>query len=332
MVIEGKYLIVGGTEDKAVHILVLQNENTTLKCIGKIELNKRPSCIAVHPTTKELWIGDKFGDVYGIDFTKDFDVNCTEPKVVKQPAPKMGHLAMLTGMIVDEKYIISSDRDEKIRVTNYPEYYVVHNFCLGHTEMVSSICLATEDCKYSVELMIDLWIVLVSASTDKTLKVWKYLSDADDALKFSYECGESSCPHVVETITLGGIKLVLVLYENSDNIQVLQLNTETAELTGKYTIPVSSEVLNFRVTKQDSDKVQITLFTVGAPNLHLVELSIDESKELKHQVLSSSSLGLPFSKEDLVLDNIYSSLIRKVESKKPEKNDGEEKQTKKHKK
>ena len=37
------------------------------------------------------------------------------------------------------KFIITCDRDEKIRVSHYPNAYNIHNFCLGHTDFVTCI-------------------------------------------------------------------------------------------------------------------------------------------------------------------------------------------------
>ena len=34
----------------------------------------------------------------------------------------------------DDKFLITSDRDEKIRVSCFPNSYSIHTFCLGHLE------------------------------------------------------------------------------------------------------------------------------------------------------------------------------------------------------
>ena len=62
-------------------------------------------------------------------------------------------------------YVITCDRDEKIRVSHYPNCYNIHNFCLGHTEFVSAITL----CPHNTSL-------LCSASGDGTIKIWDFLS------------------------------------------------------------------------------------------------------------------------------------------------------------
>lgn len=63
--------------------------------------------------------------------------------------------------------MISSDRDEKIRVTNYPLTEVIESYCLGHVEFVSAI----------EELKIDAnEHVLVSISGDRSLRLWDYVN------------------------------------------------------------------------------------------------------------------------------------------------------------
>lgn len=46
----------------------------------------------------------------------------------------LGHTSLLTTFTLtdDEKYVISADRDEHIRVSWHPQGYVIERFCLGH--------------------------------------------------------------------------------------------------------------------------------------------------------------------------------------------------------
>lgn len=45
---------------------------------------------------------------------------------------------MLTSFILssDERYVISADRDEHVRVSWYPQGWNVEMFCLGHEKLV----------------------------------------------------------------------------------------------------------------------------------------------------------------------------------------------------
>ena len=36
--------------------------------------------------------------------------------------------------LIEDKFVVTADRDEKIRISCYPNSYNIHQFCLGHTE------------------------------------------------------------------------------------------------------------------------------------------------------------------------------------------------------
>lgn len=66
------------------------------------------------------------------------------------------------------RFVITCDRDEKIRVTQYPKTHIIENYCLGHTEFVSSIAILPH-CDQ----------LLLSLSGDLKAKLWKYI-DGDE--------------------------------------------------------------------------------------------------------------------------------------------------------
>lgn len=59
------------------------------------------------------------------------------------------------------RFIVTSDRDEKVRITNYPATHDIEAFCVGHKEFVSSVAFFKDN-------------LLLSASGDKTLRLWNY--------------------------------------------------------------------------------------------------------------------------------------------------------------
>ena len=65
----------------------------------------------------------------------------------------------------DGNFIITCDRDEKIRVSHYPNAYNIHNYCLGHTDFVSCLEIPMP---FSGEY-------LISGSGDSTIRIWDYL-------------------------------------------------------------------------------------------------------------------------------------------------------------
>lgn len=102
-----------------------------------------------------LLVADKTGDVY----LYDFEIDKSETSII------LGHLSMILDVITthDDKYVITSDRDEKIRVSHFPNSYNIVSFCLGHEEFVFSL----EVCNSNV---------LISASGDGTIRFWNFLS------------------------------------------------------------------------------------------------------------------------------------------------------------
>ncbi|KAI0235593.1 WD repeat-containing protein 4 [Massospora cicadina] len=108
-------------------------------------LVKRATAVAFSHSGVDVCVADKFGDAYR------FDLKSTS----LETEPIVGHVSVLTDLVrfwvagnikikalsPDDKFIITADRDEKVRVSCYPNGYNIHTFCLGHREFVSSLCL-----------------------------------------------------------------------------------------------------------------------------------------------------------------------------------------------
>ncbi|XP_022104056.1 tRNA (guanine-N(7)-)-methyltransferase non-catalytic subunit WDR4-like [Acanthaster planci] len=116
---------------------------------------KRCMAVAFNNAENILYVADKFGDVHSF--------SVTEPQ--SDGSLILGHLSMLLDMVVspDDRYILTSDRDEKIRVSCLPNAYNIHAFCLGHTEFVSKIAILP-----------GLENTLVTGGGDATLRFWDY--------------------------------------------------------------------------------------------------------------------------------------------------------------
>lgn len=90
----------------------------------------------------------------------------------------LGHVSLLTDLacitLADEtlypprqrRYILTSDRDEHIRVSRgIPQTHVIEGYCLGHTEFVAKLCIPDWNKK-----------VLISGGGDDFLLIWDWLS------------------------------------------------------------------------------------------------------------------------------------------------------------
>lgn len=88
----------------------------------------------------------------------------------------LGHVSMLTdiasvrigvdeagrAMKVPRDYILTADRDEHIRVSRgQPQAHIIENFCFGHTQFVSKLCLPQPE-------------ILVSGGGEDYLFIWNW--------------------------------------------------------------------------------------------------------------------------------------------------------------
>ena len=90
----------------------------------------------------------------------------------------LGHVSLLTDLAYvtftaenstnqrSRSYIITSDRDEHIRISRgLPQAYVIEGYCLGHTEFISKLCVFPWNSE-----------ILVSGGGDDYLIVWDWVN------------------------------------------------------------------------------------------------------------------------------------------------------------
>ncbi|EDW82233.1 uncharacterized protein Dwil_GK25232 [Drosophila willistoni] len=116
-------------------------------------LARASSAIRFAADSSSVLVTDKTGDCYQYD--------CIETEAL--PRLLLGHLSIVYDILWtgDQQHIITSDRDDKIRVTNYPATFDIHSYCLGHKEFVSGLALLSDE-------------HICSVSGDKTLRVWNF--------------------------------------------------------------------------------------------------------------------------------------------------------------
>ena len=180
-------------EDKSLS-LYTYNKNSSSDSIKELyptvtyKLAKRARCLSFasvpsssSSSTDELNViiaGDLSGDAYAFPLvsaaTNDSDKSTRRLL--------LGHTAsILTGLNVvpsslnhnkqqKEHFILTSDRDEKIRITNFPQTYNIHGYLLGHTSFISTMdAISSSESSSSRPLCI-------TGSGDGTVRLWNYAS------------------------------------------------------------------------------------------------------------------------------------------------------------
>ncbi|TYJ03093.1 hypothetical protein E1A91_A12G004700v1 [Gossypium mustelinum] len=134
-------LFVSAGDDKLVKVWSTES----WRCIATVCSEKRVSAVAISNDGLHVCFADKFGVVWVVDLP---GVDETQAPLNKKAVPLLAHYCSIITSLEfspDGHFIVSADRDFKIRVTVFPKKpldgaHEVQSFCLGHTEFVS--CLA----------------------------------------------------------------------------------------------------------------------------------------------------------------------------------------------
>lgn len=109
-------------------------------------------------------VSDAFGDVYKLAVNSSISNTDDDENIV------LGHFSSITRMCfmnVDDdrnsKYIVTSDRDSRIRISNYPFCYAIQSFCLGHSDVITALVPLDSS-------------RLLSGSGDGTLRIWNIMT------------------------------------------------------------------------------------------------------------------------------------------------------------
>ncbi|KAJ3885871.1 WD40 repeat-like protein, partial [Lentinula edodes] len=142
-----------------------------LELLHERDLPKRPTSAEFTVDGQTIVVADKFGDVFKYQKVHE------NPPVPRSSLAShvassdgtlvLGHTSLLTCFLLtpDNKYIVTADRDEHIRVSWYPQGFCIESFCLGHTQFVSAIHFPSDQPD-----------ILISGGGDAELKLWDWLS------------------------------------------------------------------------------------------------------------------------------------------------------------
>lgn len=265
---KGKLFISAG-DDKLVKVWTTDS----WRCICTVSSEKRVTSVAISNDGQFVCFADKFGVVWVVDLDGFHD---NQPLVNKKAAPILAHYcSIITSLEIspDGHFIISADRDFKIRVTVFPKTpldgaHEIQSFCLGHTEFVS--CLAFVSSHENPQGF------LLSGSGDSTVRLWDFTSGSLlDTCDVGVEAGlvqsngKEGEGHFVVTdlcATTDGL-LIAVAVQSFSGIMLLSCDLHAKTLTVARVVPIIGE--DFIPTSLGSTfSSELLWMVMGVSNLH----------------------------------------------------------------
>ncbi|GJE90315.1 WD40 repeat-like protein [Phanerochaete sordida] len=178
---EFRHVALSG-EDKKLKVWRLNG----LELLSERELPKKPTDIHFTRDGQTIAVSDKFGDIFNYPLHPDPEKAAANKQqqaaaaadkrnaIVSHENPSdgtlvLGHTSLLTSFVLteDNKYVVSADRDEHVRVSWFPQGFVVERFCLGHRKFVSAVHISA----FAPS-------TLVSGGGDPELKLWDWMTGA----------------------------------------------------------------------------------------------------------------------------------------------------------
>ncbi|CAG8551733.1 14200_t:CDS:10 [Gigaspora rosea] len=148
-------LLASSGEDKLLKVWDIKE----WRLLNTRPVPKRVVSIAFSEDGSQIVTADKFGDVYSYPINPPESIENTSKLL-------LGHVSMVTDMVLtpNNKFFITADRDEHIRVSQFPKGYNIKSYCFGHTQFLSKLHILPWDSD-----------LLLSAGGDDFIALWDYV-------------------------------------------------------------------------------------------------------------------------------------------------------------
>lgn len=257
----GKLLVSAG-DDKLVKIW----SAASWKCLGTVNSEKRVSAVALSKDELYVCFADKFGVVWVVEIAGIAENQALSNS--KAVAVFAHYCSIITSLEFspDGRFIVSADRDFKIRVSVFPNnplngVHEIQSFCLGHSEFVS--CLTFVHNSAFPEGF------LVSGSGDSTVCLWDVTSGSllcKSEVGREADLSEECHPAVTDLCATSDGSLVAVAIQSLQGILLLSCDLSARVLSVLKMIPIPGETFIPTNLGMSSSRDLLWMVT-GASNL-----------------------------------------------------------------
>ncbi|NXP39558.1 WDR4 methyltransferase, partial [Leiothrix lutea] len=203
--------------------LILFRTKPSWECVSVRFVSRRCTSLVITAAEDKIFVADKSGDVYSYSIT--------DPQA--DGKLELGHVSLLLDVALspDDQYILTADRDEKIRVSWTKAPYTIASYCMGHREPFLNMLVVINLCP-------------PPSVQDSTLRLWEYKSGEEvHCCQLSAICGPQATKadqkYTVSRITYccqGGY--VAILCDSIPTVYIFQLDVTAQQLLYKQQIPL----------------------------------------------------------------------------------------------
>ena len=239
--------------------------------------------------------GDLAGDTYAYSLQE------------KRSRVMLGHTAsMLTGVSISKNRILTCDRDEKVRVSQFPESTIIEGFLLGHEAYVTSIDTVVDGAGTSI---------VASCGADGTVRLWnvetlQQLDKVDVNKPDEAKEGEDASILIPTDLAFDQEgKTIAVIYDVSNRVDLFDVKVDDAKKATlsfnrslecpAHTLGVAFHKGRLMILLRDPEYITTFPIKPSAPPAKiqaveaLRELFSKESIEMAHTILEKDPYGQP---------------------------------------
>lgn len=328
---DGKKLFSCADSDKSVLIfdIDLTNENNCLTLVKRQPFPKRPNAITISDDEKTVIMADKFGDVYSITTDGEPLQNIND-----ELDPILGHVSMLTDVLFKKdsngkSYILSADRDEHIKISHFPQSFIVDKWLFGHSQFVSSICSPIWKSNFLFSAGGDDFVYLWDWESGKKLSEFKYselikphLNDLHLApSRFQNEANDVIEYAVSSIIAFNTIPYISFFVEATKILFIIRVNVENNTFGECIQLELPYNIIS--VSDSGDDGIIVTLDNRDSNNKEFVQLinyvgktnsfevNGDESSDLNKLIASLENDSDITTEQDKVFPLYSTTTLRK---------------------
>jgi tRNA (guanine-N(7)-)-methyltransferase subunit TRM82 len=168
--------------------------------------------------------------------------------------------------------LLTSDRDEKIRISRFPETHVIEGFLLGHTAYVTGFVVLPSPSS----------ALIVSCGGDMTLRLWDPIaqreisstpttSPTDDAEGNEENNNANEIPTAIAASCCG--RIVAVIFDDSRRLSIYKITSTSLEFLGNVHCPSQPLSIDFYETKSEQSKTVLTVLMKDPDYIALYEIN-----------------------------------------------------------